>query len=181
MLDVGSVAAISSGGALTSAHTSSTGMKLKTAAMDLQIGGEAASESLESMLHGTANQMGSRSNSPAPTDRSERSTPPGSPQQEIVAVHVNEDVHNFRKDMKKLIDTFLQPSGDRSMPNGLKLCELLLMAFMREKVAPFADAVIAENLNTWNEWCQDPTTREIEGDDLIKCFQNIFEIRNYFL
>jgi hypothetical protein len=64
-----------------------------------------------------------------------------------MGIHVESTVSAFRDDMKKFMQDFLHER---------RLCELLLVAFMRNKVAPSCDAEIAENLETWQEKCDDP-------------------------
>ena len=56
---------------------------------------------------------------------------------------------DFRNEMEKLMKAFLENPNDQSAPRKWKLCELLLVAFMRGKVAPACDAEMAANLNVW--------------------------------
>lgn len=58
--------------------------------------------------------------------------------------------------MKKFIQGFLDMPSDQPAPRKWKLCELLLVAFMRDKVAPSCDTEIAQNLVAWQEKCEDP-------------------------
>ncbi len=104
---------------------------------------------LEVCLQKVAHPMCSREPSPTPSDRSGMHTPPQSPlppSDEVIGIHVESTVSAFRDDMKKFIQDFLHQR---------RLCELLLVAFMRDKVAPTCDAEIAENLETWQEKCED--------------------------
>ncbi len=64
-----------------------------------------------------------------------------------MGIPVESTVSVFRDDMKKFMQDFLHQR---------RLCELLLMAFMRNKVAPSCDAEIAENLVAWQQKCDDP-------------------------
>ncbi len=41
------------------------------------------------------------------------------------------------------------------------LCELLLVAFMKDKIAPCPDDEIPENLEVWQEQCEDPAANLI--------------------
>jgi hypothetical protein len=68
---------------------------------------------LSNEMQSAAMAMSARSHSPAPTDVSGASTPSGTPQspqsQEVVAMHVENTVREFRDDMKKLLEGFLKP------------------------------------------------------------------------
>ena len=86
-------------------------------------------------------------------------------------MHVENTVREFRDDMKKLIKGFLRPpsseAAEQPKQRRWRLCELLLVAFMREKIAPCLDDEIAENLNAWTEKCEDPEA------DLVACFSKL--------
>jgi hypothetical protein len=86
-------------------------------------------------------------------------------------MHVANEVNEFRDDMKKLIEGFLRPpsseAAEQPKRRRWRLCELLLVAFMREKIAPCRDDEIAENLNAWQEKCEDPEA------DLVACFSKL--------
>jgi len=114
---------------------------------------------------GAARQISSRSQSPASSTASERDTVPASPRSpspgpQVVAMHMDSDVDRFREDMKEFMQRFLQSS--EPAPRKWNLCELLLVAFMRDKVAPSCDPVIAENLGAWQEKCGDPDENLID-------------------
>jgi len=107
-----------------------------------------------------ARQMSSRSQSPASSVASGMDTVPVSPRSsspghEVVAMYVDSPVSRFREDMREFMQSFLQ-ADDQPVPRKWKLCELLLVAFMRDKVAASCDEVIAENLDAWQGWCEDP-------------------------
>jgi len=126
---------------------------------------------LANELQGVAGRMSSRSPSPTPSDMSDRATMLGSPpplEQEIVAMHIDRNVKLFRGDMKEFMQSFLC-SGDQSPPRKWKMCELLLVAFMRDKVAPLCDSVIADNLEVWQGWCEDP------DENLIDAFHKLMQ------
>jgi hypothetical protein len=126
-------------------------------------------KALPNEMQSAAMAMSSRSHSPAPTDLSGESTTPGTPQsppsQEVVAMHVENDVREFRDDMKKLIEGFLKPpnseAAEQPALGHFRLSELLLVAFMKDKIAPCPDDEIAENLEVWQEKCEDPATNLI--------------------
>jgi len=115
--------------------------------------------------HGAARQMSSRSQSPAPSVASGRDTVPASPSpgQQVLAMHMDRNVDQFREDMKQFMQSFLR--SNEPAPRKWKLCELLLVAFMRDKVAPswFCDPVLAENLEAWQGWCEDPDKNLIDA------------------
>jgi len=127
-------------------------------------------KTLQNELQVVACDISSGLASPTPADIiSEASTEPAtpqSPQSQVVAMHVENDVREFRDDMKKLMEGFLTPqsgaAGDQPALRKFRLCELLLVAFMRDKVAPFCDSESAENLDTWQESCANPTENLFE-------------------
>jgi len=84
-------------------------------------------------------------------------------------MQVNKHVGQFRDDMKQFMQSFLQ-SGDEPAPRKWKLCELLLVAFMRDKVAPSCNSVIYENLEAWQGKCEDP------DENLIECFHDMMQV-----
>jgi len=102
-------------------------------------------------------------------------------------MHIDKEVSQFREDMKTFMQSFLQaddqptPTGGQPAPRKRKLCELLLVAFMRDKIAPSCDAVIAENLLVWQGWCEDSNKNLI--DRFHKLMQSlkppVFEELNY--
>jgi len=115
---------------------------------------------------GAARQMCSRSQSPAFSIASGMDTVPASPRspspgQQVLAMHVDNDVFEFREDMTQFMESFLK-AGDQPAPRKWKLCELLLVAFMRDKVAPNCNTVIAKNLEAWQEKCEDPEENLID-------------------
>jgi len=122
---------------------------------------------------GAARQMISRSQSPASSSVSRLDTPspwlPSPQGQDVLAMHLNNDVGQFRDDMKQFMQSFLQ-SGDEPAPRKWKLCELLLVAFMRDKVAPSCNSVISENLEAWQGKCEDP------DENLIDCFHDMMQV-----
>jgi hypothetical protein len=129
-------------------------------------------KALSNEMQSAASAMSSRSHSPAPTDMSYVSTAPATPQspqspqsQEVLAMHVENTVHDFRVDMKKLIEGFLKsPSSEGAEQPAMRrfrLSELLLVAFMKDKIAPCPDDEIAENLEVWQEKCEDPAANLI--------------------
>ena len=111
-------------------------------------------------LHLVASRMSSsRESSPtfsdvSGSDRSEIDTVPVSPQ-EVHAMHIDNDVREFREDMKKFVESFIKPneSSGQTASRKWRLCELLLVGFMRNKVA--CDS-IKEQLVVWNETCDNP-------------------------
>jgi hypothetical protein len=134
--------------------------------------GKMLQKALPNEMQSAASAMSSRSHSPAPSDLSSVSTAPATPQspqsQEVVAMHVKSPVHDFRDDMKKLIEGFLKPPSsevaEQPALRQFRLCELLLVAFMKDNIAPCPDDEIAENLEVWQEKCEDPAA------DLITAF-----------
>jgi hypothetical protein len=122
-------------------------------------------------IQSAAMTMNSRSHSPAPTDLNGASTSPGTPQspqsQEVVAIHVENAVREFRDDMKKLIEGFLKPpsSEDADQPGQRRwrLCGLLLVAFMRNEVVPSCDLEAVRNLKAWEGKCEDPDENIVES------------------
>jgi hypothetical protein len=70
-------------------------------------------------------------------------------------VYIEGLVTDFKNDMTKFIEGFLENPSDQSAPRKWKLCELLLVGFMRNKVAPACDAEMAENMGLWHVKCQD--------------------------
>ena len=85
-------------------------------------------------------------------------------------MHVDNEVQEFRGEMKKFIECFLQ--GSSKQPRRWKLCELLLAAFMCNKVAPSCDVEMAENLAAWTYWCKD------ERENLIERFHVVMQELN---
>jgi hypothetical protein len=126
-------------------------------------------KALPNEMQSAAMAMSSRSHSQAPTDLSGESTTPGMPQsppsQEVVAMHVENDVHEFRDHMKKLIEGFLKPpnseAAEQPTLGHFRLSELLLVAFMKDKIATCPDDEIPENLEVWQEKCEDPAANLI--------------------
>jgi len=118
----------------------------------------------------------SRSQSPATSDTSGNSTsssqsPPPQAQevsQEVLAVRVDNDVSEFKEDMKRFVESFLD-GRDRPLSRKRSLCELLLVAFMRNKVALSCDDVIAENLVVWQEKCEEA------DENLIDAFHKLMQ------
>lgn len=82
-------------------------------------------------------------------------------------MHVSCDtVSEFREDMKAFIQGFLDGKpGQRTW----KTYELLLLAFMRDKVAPACDHEVSENLDVWHEKCED------EEEDIVSSFHLLME------
>jgi hypothetical protein len=125
-------------------------------------------KALPNEMQSAAMAMSSRSLSPAPSDRSGAPTTPGTPQspqsQEVVAMYVASEVNKFRDDMKKLIERFLNHKhGDASeQPRPWKWCELLLTAFMRDKVAPSCDSETVDDLAWWKGRCATPLENLVE-------------------
>jgi len=80
-------------------------------------------------------------------------------------MHIESDVREFRDDMKKFIQGFMNAEGSSSQPapRKWKMCELLLVGFMRNTVAPSFHSEIAENLVVWNEKCNDPDENLIDS------------------
>ena len=78
-------------------------------------------------------------------------------------MHMDRNVDQFREDMKQFMQSFLR--SNEPAPRKWKLCELLLVAFMRDKVAPSwsCDPVLAENLEAWQGWCEDPDKNLIDA------------------
>ncbi len=103
--------------------------------------------------------MRSREPSATPSDQSGMSTAPQSPssRSEVMVIHVESTVSAFRDDMKKFMQDFLHQR---------RLCELLIVAFMRNKVAPSCDVEIAENLVAWQEKCDDPHVNLVNSHKL---------------
>jgi hypothetical protein len=99
--------------------------------------------------------VSSREPSPTPSDESGMSTAPQTPNQEVALVYIERLVTAFKDDMTNFIEGFLKNPNDQSAPRKWKLCELLLVRFMRDKVAPACDEKMAVNLNFWEEQCQD--------------------------
>jgi hypothetical protein len=85
----------------------------------------------------------------------------------MLAMHVENDVREFRDDMKKLIEGFLeQPSSEAAEQPGQRrwrLCELLLVAFMRNEVASSCDLEVARNLEAWQGKCGDPDENIVDS------------------
>jgi hypothetical protein len=145
---------------------------------------------LANEMQGAAYTINSRSQSPTPSAASGMDTVPASPQsteQEVLAMHIDMEVSQFREDMKTFMQSFLQaddqptPTGGQPAPRKRKLCELLLVAFMRDKIAPSCDAVIAENLLVWQGWCEDSNKNLIDRFHKLKQSLKppIFEELNY--
>ena len=92
---------------------------------------------------------------------SSKVTVQGSPppqEQEILAMHIDGNVNLFREGMKKFMQSFLC-ADDQPAPRKWKLCELLLVGFMRNLVAPSCfDESTAEDLNFWQAKCEAPVT-----------------------
>jgi hypothetical protein len=84
---------------------------------------------------------------------------------EVKAMLVETVVREFRDDMKKLIEGFLKPpsseAAEQPALRHFRLSELLLVAFMKDKIAPCPDDEIAENLEVWQEICEDPAANLI--------------------
>jgi hypothetical protein len=76
-------------------------------------------------------------------------------------------VRAFRDDMKKLIEGFLKPpssdAAEQHAPRQWRLCELLLVAFMRDKVAPSFDPKMVKELKWWKHQCFNPNTNVVES------------------
>ena len=134
---------------------------------------------LSNELQEAARQMSSRSQSPAPSAASGLETLPASPlpssSQDIFALYIKSEVGQFKDDMKKIIQGF-NPAIDASDQPARKrwrMCELMLVAFMRNIVAPSCDSEemtevetcekIAENLQAWRDMCVDPERNLIDG------------------
>jgi len=77
-------------------------------------------------------------------------------------MHIDSDVREFRNDMKKFMESFINPieSSDQAAPRKWRLCELLLVGFMRNTVA--CDSQIKEHLVVWNETFADPDENLID-------------------
>jgi hypothetical protein len=89
-------------------------------------------------LQDTTHDLCSSASSPTPSDQSGMSTAlqsPLPPSQEVIGIHVERPVSEFIDDMKKFIQDFLDKHSDQPAPRKWKLCELLIVAFMREKGA----------------------------------------------
>jgi hypothetical protein len=69
--------------------------------------------------------------------------------------------------MKKLIEGFLKPpssdAAEQHAPRQWRLCELLLVAFMRDKVAPSFDPQMVKELKWWKHECFNPNTNVVES------------------
>jgi hypothetical protein len=78
-----------------------------------------------------------------------------------------ENVRHFTDHMEKLIEGFLKPprSEAAELPalRQFRLSELLLVAFMKDKIAPCPDDEIAESLELWQEKCEDPAANLINA------------------
>ncbi len=74
----------------------------------------------------------------------------------MALVYIERLVTEFKFDMTNFIEGFLETPNEESAPRKWKLCDLLLVRFMRDKVAPSCDAEMAENLVVWQEKCDDP-------------------------
>ena len=103
-----------------------------------------------------------RSPSPSPSDtQSGTSTPlqtQGVLKQSVVGMHVDGDVQTFRKDMQKFMRDFL--AGSSEQHRVWQLCELLLVGFVRNLVAPSCDNSDAvEDLIWWRGKCMTPAVR----------------------
>ena len=127
---------------------------------------------LPSEIRAVASAMSSRGPSPAPSDdQSQVSTAPQSPPSrhvspEVIAMHVsNDEISEFRDGMKALIQSFLEGGAGRSW----KMHELLLVAFMRNNVAPSCNSDVTENLDVWDEKCQSA------DEDLVESFHQLME------
>jgi len=89
-------------------------------------------------------------------------------------------VSQFRNDMKQNLQSFL--TGDDGLASRKwRLCEVLLNAFLRNKVALSCDSMIAENLDVWQGWCEDPDINLIDSfDELMQMLKPpIFHDLNY--
>jgi len=134
---------------------------------------------LSNELQEAARQMSSRSQSPAPSAASGLETLPASPlpssSQDIFALYIKSEVGQFKDDMKKIIQLF-NPAIDASDQPARKrwrMCELMLVAFMRNIVAPSCESEemtefetcenIAENLQAWHDMCVDSERNLIDG------------------
>ena len=81
---------------------------------------------------------------------------PQSPQTlDVIAVHIDQDVIEFRDDMKKFMQDFCLDSSEQH--REWMLCELLLVAFMRNVVAPSCkDSEAVLDLKWWRGKCKTP-------------------------
>jgi len=106
----------------------------------------------------------SRMPSPSPNDiQSAMSTPPATPgSQHVMCAHVDDNVCEFRKDMKEFIDGFLDPRSEELAHRKRTLCELLLIAFMRDVIAP-SNEVDVDDLLAWQQKCEDSSENLIVG------------------
>jgi len=104
--------------------------------------------------------------SPSSDDVSEICTIPGSPlsdnDEQILSVHVHNDVTKFRGDMKGVLEDFLSLHSGQQQHDKFKICEMLLVAFMRDKMALAGDSGVFDNLECWQEKCEDPSENLIE-------------------
>ena len=130
---------------------------------------------MESMLpielHLVASQMSSsRESSPTSSVMSGMDTPPSSPapSQEILALHIESDVREFRDDMKKFMQDFCLDSSEQH--REWRLCELLLVAFVRNMVAPSCnDSEAIGDLKYWQGKCNTPTASLMQHfDEMLK-------------
>jgi len=85
---------------------------------------------------GVAGQISSRSPSPSPSDMSGKVTVPGSPweEQDVFATHSPSRVSEVRDNMKEFMQDFLAKSSKQH--RQWRLCELMLVGFVRNLVAP---------------------------------------------
>jgi len=105
-----------------------------------------------------------RSLSPSPSDtQSGLSTPLNTQRflrQSIVGMHVDGPVQTFREDMHKFVKDFL--AGSSEQHREWRLCELLLVGFVRNLVAPSytdSDSKALGNLKWWRKKCKTPDAR----------------------
>ena len=122
----------------------------------------------------------SRSESPMRSTLSGIDTVPELPREHnVVTMYIDSQVYQFRNDMKQNLQSFLTDNRGHSSRKW-RLCELLLVAFMRNLVAPCV-AMIAENLEVWQGWCEDPDINLINSfDELMQMLKPpIFHELNY--
>jgi len=122
--------------------------------------------------HGAARQMSSQSQSPLPSVASGRDTVPASPRspslgQQVLVMHMDKNVLQFREDMKDFMQSFLR--SNEPAPRKCTLRELLLVAFLFFLFSFSCYSVIAENLEVWQEKCEDP------DENLIDCFHGMMQ------
>ena len=123
---------------------------------------------LSDQLQVVASLLSSRSLSPGLSDTSQASTAPASPASPhggpvLFGIHVSDDVKAFADRMREFMDGWLHGSGEQR--RQWRLCELLLVAFMRNTAS--CDEELSKNLDTWQSWCDDPS------ENLFDCFHKM--------